>query len=76
MKPGKGGAQLLRTWSMKIWREAATGRGLCERKQSYAQAERTYESMVATYTAYGYELVHLPLAPITERARFVAEFLR
>lgn len=33
-----------------------------ERKQSYDEAERTYESMVATYTVYGYELVHLPLA--------------
>ncbi|WP_151775787.1 AAA family ATPase [Streptomyces abyssomicinicus] len=47
-----------------------------ERKQSYAQAERTYESMVATYTAYGYELVHLPLAPIAERARFITDSLR
>ena len=46
-----------------------------ERKQSYAEAERTYESMLATYTAYGYEPVHLPLASVTERARFVIDFL-
>jgi predicted ATPase len=47
-----------------------------ERKQSYAEAERTYESMMATYTTYGYELVPLPLASVAERARFVTDFLR
>lgn len=46
-----------------------------ERTQSYAQAERTYASMADVYTAYGYELVHLPLAPVEERARFVTDFL-
>ncbi|MFF5337754.1 AAA family ATPase [Streptomyces sp. NPDC013181] len=46
-----------------------------ERTQSYAQAERTYASMVDVYTAYGYELVHLPLAAVEERARFVTDFL-
>jgi predicted ATPase len=47
-----------------------------ERRQSYAEAERTCASMVATYTAYGYEPVHLPLAPVAERARFVIDLLR
>jgi predicted ATPase len=47
-----------------------------ERKQSYDKAERTYESMAATYIAYGYELVHLPLAPVAERARFITASLR
>ncbi|GAA2097328.1 AAA family ATPase [Actinomadura alba] len=47
-----------------------------ERKQSHAEAERTYEFMVATYTAYGYELVHLPRAPVAERTRFITDFLR
>ena len=46
-----------------------------ERKQSYDEAERTYESMVATYTAYGYELVHLPLAAVAKRAQFVTDSL-
>ncbi|QDI73274.1 ATPase [Streptomyces calvus] len=47
-----------------------------ERKQSFAEAERTYEAMVAAYTAYGYELTHLPLAPVAERARFVTTFVK
>lgn len=47
-----------------------------ERRQSYAEAERTYEAMVAAYTDYGYELVHLPFAPVTERARFVTGLVR
>lgn len=46
-----------------------------ERRQSYAEAERTYDSMLATYGAYGYELVHLPFAPTPERARFVTDVL-
>jgi predicted ATPase len=44
-----------------------------ERKQDFAEAIRTYESLSATYTAYGYELVELPRAPVEERARFVLE---
>ncbi len=47
-----------------------------ERKQSYAEAVRTCASMVATYTAYGYEPVYLPLAPVAERARFVTDMIR
>ncbi|WP_433540408.1 AAA family ATPase [Streptosporangium sandarakinum] len=47
-----------------------------ERRQSYEEAERTCESMVATYTEYGYEPVPLPRAPVEERVRFVIERLR
>ncbi|MFD7549947.1 AAA family ATPase [Streptomyces sp. NPDC059816] len=47
-----------------------------ERKQSYDEAVRTYESMVETYPTYGYELVRLPLAPVAERARFLVDALR
>ncbi|WP_229811135.1 AAA family ATPase [Streptosporangium pseudovulgare] len=47
-----------------------------ERRQSYEEAERTYEFMVATYTEYGYEPVPLPRAPVEERVRFVIERLR
>lgn len=46
-----------------------------ERKQSYAEAVRTYESMVEAYTAYGYELVHLPLASVAKRAQFITDSL-
>ncbi|WP_067182999.1 AAA family ATPase [Microtetraspora niveoalba] len=42
-----------------------------ERRQSLDEAERTYASMVATYTDYGYELVPLPRGPVEERLRFV-----
>ncbi|MFI1753514.1 AAA family ATPase [Streptomyces sp. NPDC020571] len=47
-----------------------------ERKQSYEEAERTYEAMATIYAAYGYELVHLPLVPVVERAQFVIDSLR
>ncbi|MER7504266.1 AAA family ATPase [Nonomuraea pusilla] len=46
-----------------------------ERKQSLAEAERTYESMVATYAEYGYELVRLPRVTVEERARYVMDHL-
>lgn len=42
-----------------------------ERTQSLAEAERTFESMVATYPEYGYELVTLPKSTPEERVRFV-----
>jgi predicted ATPase len=44
-----------------------------ERKQSFDEAARTYEAMVATYGAYGYELVELPRAGVAERLRFVLD---
>ncbi|QKW07183.1 AAA family ATPase [Streptomyces sp. NA04227] len=46
-----------------------------ERRQSLADAERTYASMVTTYTEYGYELVRLPRVSVAERVRFVTEHL-
>ncbi|WP_145206883.1 AAA family ATPase [Sphingobium sp. B2] len=42
-----------------------------ERKQDWAEAQATYEAMVTVYASLGYELVKLPLAPVSERARFV-----
>ena len=42
-----------------------------ERKQLPAEAEATYHAMVDVYTSLGYELVPLPLAPISERVRFI-----
>lgn len=47
-----------------------------ERKQSADEAERTFEIMVDTYAAYGYEPLILPLASVEERARFVIDRLR
>src|SRR5262249_13560295 len=44
-----------------------------ERKQTLAEAEQSYQAAIATYRAYGYELVMLPRASITERVRFVRE---
>jgi predicted ATPase len=42
-----------------------------ERKQDLAEAERTYEAMVATYPRYGYHLLELPRTGVDERAAFV-----
>ena len=42
-----------------------------ERKQDFAEAVRTYETLAKTYSGYGYELMELPRAPVEERARFV-----
>lgn len=44
-----------------------------ERKQTLAEAEATYHAMVDAYSSLGYELVPLPLVPVTERATFVRE---
>jgi predicted ATPase len=46
-----------------------------ERKQTLEEAEQTYRAMVETYSAYGYELVTLPLAPVAERAGFILDRL-
>jgi predicted ATPase len=42
-----------------------------ERRQDFAEAARTYESMVATYQDYGYELVEIPRAPVQRRVEFI-----
>jgi predicted ATPase len=42
-----------------------------ERKQSWEEARRTCEAMIAVYTRLGYELVEVPRAPVKERADFV-----
>jgi predicted ATPase len=42
-----------------------------ERKQDFDEAVHTYEAMIATYGAFGYELVEIPHGPVDERARFV-----
>jgi predicted ATPase len=42
-----------------------------ERKQSFEEAQAAYETMIETYSALGYELIHLPLDSVEERVRFV-----
>jgi predicted ATPase len=42
-----------------------------ERRQDFAEAERTYQAMAETYTGLGYELVALPLVSVADRMRFV-----
>jgi predicted ATPase len=51
------------------WREIFQQDG--ERKQEFAEAVRTYEAMVATYSAYGYELIEIPRASVEARMDFV-----
>jgi predicted ATPase len=45
-----------------------------ERKQDFDEAERTYEAMIETYKAQGYELVELPRASVEDRAHFVLDY--
>lgn len=47
-----------------------------ERKQDFAEAERTYEEMARTYPRYGYELVELPRSDVETRIDFVLQRLR
>jgi len=42
-----------------------------ERKQDFAEAERTYATLAETYPRYGYELVELPRTSVEERVAFV-----
>jgi predicted ATPase len=44
-----------------------------ERKQSFDEAQATYESMIETYSRLGYTLIQLPLDSVEERVRFVLE---
>ena len=47
-----------------------------ERKQSFEEAVATYEAMVSTFAASGYELIPLPLTPVEERMDFVLNTIR
>jgi predicted ATPase len=42
-----------------------------ERKQDFAEAVRTYNAMVATYSEFGYELVEIPKISVAGRVKFV-----
>jgi len=42
-----------------------------ERKQTLAEAERTFEAITSAYRDFDYELITMPCAPVEERMRFV-----
>jgi predicted ATPase len=42
-----------------------------ERKQSFAEAQATYEAIVETYVELGYELISLPFDSIAKRVQLV-----
>ena len=42
-----------------------------ERKQSLQEARATYEVMIETYSALGYDLIPLPLDSVQKRVQFV-----
>jgi len=44
-----------------------------ERKQSFEEAQATYQALIHTYSELGYELIDLPLAPVEERVQFVCD---
>jgi len=44
-----------------------------ERRQDFAEAERTYQALAETYVHLGYELVALPCVDVAERLRFVLD---
>ena len=46
-----------------------------ERKQGFNEAIATYREMVSVYTYFGYELIQVPKASITERAQFIVSKL-
>lgn len=47
-----------------------------ERKQDFAEAERTFEQMTEVYKECGYEISELPKEPAKERATFVLQQLQ
>lgn len=45
-----------------------------ERKQDFDEAARTYEAMIQSYAAHGYELVEIPRVSVEDRADFVLDY--
>lgn len=46
-----------------------------ERKQSYAEAVDTYLEMISAYQMFGYSLIEVPKASVSERAGFILQSL-
>lgn len=55
------------------WREIFVNDG--ERRQSFSEAERTYDAMVGVYRRFGYRLVEVPRTPVEERLHFILSSL-
>jgi predicted ATPase len=53
------------------WREIFTQDA--ERRQDFAEAERTCDALTETYVRLGYEPVVVPRVPVAERMQFVIE---
>ncbi|HTG55996.1 MAG TPA: AAA family ATPase [Niabella sp.] len=47
-----------------------------ERKQTWAEAVRTYEAMKDVYTSYGYHVTDIPKGTVANRADFILEQIR
>ncbi|MET4682172.1 AAA family ATPase [Brevundimonas faecalis] len=47
-----------------------------ERRQDLDEARRTFDAMAEVYPRFGYDLIELPKAPVTERLAFVLETIR
>lgn len=47
-----------------------------ERRQDFAEAQRTYEAVTRAYRDHGYELVELPRVDVGARAAFVLDRMR
>ena len=43
-----------------------------ERKQTFAEAQATFDAVSEVYRSLDYELIPLPLAPVEDRAQFIA----
>jgi len=44
-----------------------------ERRQTFDEAVRTFDAVTGAYRDFGYELVLLPLAPVSQRVKFVLD---
>jgi len=47
-----------------------------ERKQDFALAVQTYETMRTTYTSFGYQLVEVPCTTVEKRVEFILNYIR
>ena len=47
-----------------------------ERKQDFAEAQRTYNALASTYIALGSQLVELPCVGVNERCEFILAHIR
>ncbi|WP_114789929.1 AAA family ATPase [Niabella yanshanensis] len=47
-----------------------------ERKQTWAEAVRTYEAMKEVYIGYGYDVIGVPKGTVTSRTDFILEQIR